>query len=106
MGNAKRSPKFKKRGADGRAIKGSRAVIADSPEPNCFPPATATAITRYRVRLSGSFTCTCARPFVSVRTEGAKTARALKFSRRRIGLLADSSVPDLVTKTVLVGEAI
>ena len=42
------------------------AVIADSPEPNCFPPATATAITRYRVRLSGSFTCTCARPFASV----------------------------------------
>ena len=28
------------------AITGNRAVIADSPMPNCFSPATATAITR------------------------------------------------------------
>ena len=45
-GNSSLSPKFKKRGADGRAINGKRAVIADSPAPNCFSPATATAITR------------------------------------------------------------
>src|SRR5437764_9510265 len=46
IGNSNRSPKFRKRGADGRAIKGRRAVIVDSPEQHCLPPATATAITR------------------------------------------------------------
>ena len=44
MGNSNRAPKFKKRGAEGLAIKDSRAVIVDSPEPNCLPPATATVV--------------------------------------------------------------
>ena len=45
-GSSNRSPKFRKRGGEGRTISGRRAVIVDSPLPNSFPPATATAITR------------------------------------------------------------
>ncbi len=45
-GSSKRSPKFRKRGGEGRTISGRRAVIVDSPLPNSLPPATATAITR------------------------------------------------------------
>ena len=45
-GSSNRSPKLRKRGADGRTIRGSRAVTEDSPLPNCLPPATATTITR------------------------------------------------------------
>jgi hypothetical protein len=46
-GSSMLSPKFRKRGADGRTINGSRAVRLASAEPNCLPPAsTATTITR------------------------------------------------------------
>ena len=45
-GSWKVSPKLRKRGADGRTISGSRAVIALSPLPNCFSPATAIATSR------------------------------------------------------------
>jgi hypothetical protein len=40
------SPKFMNRGADGRTISGSRAVIAASPWPNCVAPWAATAMMR------------------------------------------------------------
>jgi hypothetical protein len=40
------SPKFKKRGADGRTISGRRAVMFDSAEPKWSASATATTITR------------------------------------------------------------
>ena len=45
-GNSNRSPKLRKRGADGRAINGSRAVIADSPLPARAAPSTAATNTR------------------------------------------------------------
>src|SRR5262245_9976968 len=83
-GNSTLSPKLRNRGALGLAIIGNRAVIADSPAPNCLSTATATAITRYRVRLSGSLTLTLARPLESVGSEAAKKARALKSIRARI----------------------
>jgi len=40
------SPKFRKRGADGRTISGSRAIIVASPLPKRFDFVDATAITR------------------------------------------------------------
>jgi hypothetical protein len=45
-GSSKRSPKLRKRGAEGRTMRGRRAVIVSSPAPNSLPPATAIAITR------------------------------------------------------------
>ena len=45
-GSSKRSPKLRKRGGDGRTISGRRAVMLDSPAPNCFSPATAATMTR------------------------------------------------------------
>ncbi len=40
-GSSNRSPKLRKRGAEGRTISGSRAVRLDSPLPKNFSPATA-----------------------------------------------------------------
>ena len=45
-GSSKRSPKFRKRGADGRTMSGRRATSVASPEPKRRAPSTATAITR------------------------------------------------------------
>ena len=45
-GNSIRSPKFRKRGGDGRTMSGRRAVSVDSPAPKLRAPAAATAITR------------------------------------------------------------
>jgi hypothetical protein len=45
-GSSKRSPKFRKRGGDGRTISGRRATSDASPDPNWRAPETATAITR------------------------------------------------------------
>ena len=75
------SPKFKNRGGLGRTISGSRATSALSPLPNCFSPAVAIATIRYRVRLSGTFTLTVARPDASVFTAGENAASGLKFDR-------------------------
>ncbi len=45
-GSSKRSPKFRKRGADGRTMSGSRAVSVASPDPKLRGPEAATAMTR------------------------------------------------------------
>ena len=45
-GSSKRSPKFRKRGGDGRTISGRRATSVASPEPKRRAPEAATAITR------------------------------------------------------------
>src|ERR1700712_780376 len=55
--------------------------MLDSADPNWFVPATATAITRYRVRLSGSGTAIVACPWASVIAEGTNNASASKFCR-------------------------
>src|SRR5690606_5187209 len=79
------SPKLRNRGGEGRAISGSRAVIVDSPLPNRSAPSIATAITRYRVKLSGNGTSTVTVPSAPVVSDGAYTASASKFARRSIG---------------------
>src|SRR5215203_5669571 len=86
-----RSPKFINRGALGRTINGCLAVIEDSPLPNRLPVSTATAVMRYRVRLSGNFTSTVTWPVESVFADGAKTAKALKFCRKAIATWGSSS---------------
>src|ERR1700712_2789314 len=59
--------------------------MLDSADPNWFVPATATTITRYRVRLSGSGTVITAWPRASVFAEGTNNASASKFCRWVIG---------------------
>ena len=80
-----------KRSALGLTISGCLAVIVDSVFPNRFTSSADTAVIRYLVRLSGSFTGITARPLAPVRTDGENTASALKFCRTLISGFGDSA---------------
>ena len=93
-GSSNVSPKFRKRGAVGRTVSGRAAVMIDSPVPNRSTSSTATASTRYLVRLSGRSTSTAALPFASVVTDGSKTASGSKSVRSVIGVPNGAFVRD------------
>ena len=76
---------FRKRGADGLIDSGKRAVMLLSAMPNLSLPLTATTITRYLVRLSGTVTSTVALPAASVTTVGRNNASASKLDRTATG---------------------
>jgi hypothetical protein len=76
---------LRKRGGDGRTISGSRAVMADSPLPNCLAAGHGHHHHPVAGQVVGQLDRTGGMAIGIGRTAGAKVARALKSVRRAIG---------------------